>query len=101
MEWILPENTNKEDVKSYMVEFPSGNITSLNSYVTFAPHIHKCTSDIILRLRTVNRCDDVGDYSEDIQPELLDQATVMVASDTAALQGQCILQWTIISYIYH
>ena len=70
---MVPENIKERDVDHYIVEFPSGSINSLNSYVTFVPHIHKCTNDIVIRLRAVSRCGAVGNYSEDIQPTLLEQ----------------------------
>ena len=57
----------------YIVDFPSGNVTSLNSYVTFVPHIHKCSKDIMIRVRAVSRCGDVGNYSDGIMPKLLEQ----------------------------
>ena len=73
VEWTVPENIKERDVDYYIVEFPSGSINSLNSYVTFAPHIHNCTSNIVIRLRAVSRCGAVGNYSEDIKPTLLEQ----------------------------
>ena len=73
VEWRVPENTRAADVDHYVVDFPSGNVTSLNSYVTFVPHIHKCSKDIMIRVRAVSRCGDVGKYSDGITPKLLEQ----------------------------
>jgi hypothetical protein len=73
VEWRVPENTRERDVEQYIVEFPSGNITSLNSYVTFVPHIHKCSKNIVIRVRAVSRCGKVGNYSDDIIPKLLEE----------------------------
>ena len=64
---MVPEIIKESDVDYYIVEFPSGSINSLNSYVTFAPHIHNCTDNIVIRLRAVSHCGAIRNYSEDIQ----------------------------------
>ena len=72
VEWSLPANTIEEDVDYYIIDFPSGNISTIHSFVTFSLHVHKCTQEIVIKVRAVNRCGDVGNYSQDIKPSRLD-----------------------------
>ena len=71
VEWGLPENTIEEDVSRYIIEFPSGNISTIYSIITFSLHVHICTQEIIIKVRAVNRCGDYGSYSQDIKPTRL------------------------------
>ena len=72
VEWSPPANTFEEDVDYYIIDFPSGTISSIQSFVTFSLHVHKCTQEIIIKVRAVNRCGDVGNYSQNIKPTRLD-----------------------------
>ena len=81
VEWSPPVGTSEADVDHYIVEFPSGSTrlstVTFDSFVTFFLHIHECNEDIAITLRAVNRCGEVGAYSQDIKPTLLNQKKVM------------------------
>ena len=71
-EWNPPLNTEKEDVAFYMIQYPSGNMNSTASEVSFLVRIPTCTQDIEIRVSAVNRCGREGRYSQLFEPSLID-----------------------------
>ena len=72
VEWNRPMNADESDITVYEIQFLSENLNATLSSVQFLVRLPNCTQDIKVRLRAVNRCGNVSDYSRIINASRID-----------------------------
>ena len=79
LEWDPPSNIPKSDVDHYIVNIPSGNITTNENSTLVTYLIPQCTSNLRINVQAVNHCGQKGPYAA-ITPRLLSMDNTVVTT---------------------